>query len=176
MYLYGDTDLPTLCGTGTEDYIATAWGQGEYGQRYHGCLLADKEKQQYAFYRYHIPDPVYFEKDCRVTIQQIGGSNKRDIVKMLTEGIDIKPISADDGGRFIKLLEPGTAVDLVKDVDDSAWVNYYRKDDVSAVAFFHLDRPTNSLPPLQPVAQRTAGCHSMLFVCPGTSYFRGGLR
>jgi hypothetical protein len=27
MYLDGDTDLPTLVGTGTEDYIGTAWGQ-----------------------------------------------------------------------------------------------------------------------------------------------------
>ena len=157
MYLDGDTDLPTLCGTGTEDYIATAWGQGEYGQRYHGCLLADNEEPHYAFYRYHIPDPVFFDKDCRVTIQQIGGSNKKNIVKMLTDGIDIKPISADQGGRFIKLLEPGTEVDLVKDVDDSAWVNYYRKDDVSAVAFFYLDRPTNNLTPLAPVQQRVAG-------------------
>jgi len=157
VYVDGDTDLPTLCGTGTEDYIATAWGQGEYGQRYHGCLLADNEKQHYAFYRYHIPDPVYFDKDCRVTIQQIGGSNKKDIMKMLTDGIDIKPISADQGGRFIQLLEPGTKIDLAKDIDDSAWVNYYRKDDFSAIALFYLDQPTNGLPPLTPVEQRTAG-------------------
>jgi len=90
-------------------------------------------------------------------IQQIGGSNKKDIVKMLTDGIDIKPISVGHGGRFIKLLDPGTEVDLVEDVDDSAWVNYYRKDDVSAVAFFYLDRPTNNLTPLAPVQQRVAG-------------------
>jgi hypothetical protein len=157
VYLDGDTDLPTLCGTGTEDYIATAWGQGEYGQRFHGCLLADDEKKRYAFYRYHIPDPIYFDQDCRVTIQQIGGSNKKDIVKMLDNGIEIKPISADDRGRFIKLLDPGNNVDLVRDIRDSAWVNYYRRDDVSAIALFYLDRPTNNLPPLQPVTQRTAG-------------------
>lgn len=39
---------------------------------------------------------------------------------------------------------------MIKDVDDSAWVNYYRKDDVSAIALFYLDRPTSGLPPLTP--------------------------
>ena len=39
----------------------------------------------------------------------------------------------------------------------TAWVNYYRKDDVSAIALFYLDQPTNGLPPLQPVEQRMAG-------------------
>jgi hypothetical protein len=28
MYLDGDKNLPTIVGTGTEDYISTAWGQG----------------------------------------------------------------------------------------------------------------------------------------------------
>ncbi len=30
VYLDGDPVLPTLCGTGTEDYIGTGWGQGHY--------------------------------------------------------------------------------------------------------------------------------------------------
>jgi len=156
VYLDGDDDLPTLCGTGTEDYIATAWGQGEYGQRYHGCLQANNETRHYSFYRYHIPDPVYFDEDCRVTIQQIGGSNKKDVAKMVEQGVEIKPISADQGGKFLKLLEEKPAIDLAKDVADSSWVNYYRRDDVSAVAFFYLDSPTNNLPPLAEAAERAA--------------------
>jgi len=73
MYLDGDTDYPTLNGTGTEDYIGTAWGQGKFISTYTGCSIADDSLLQWAFYRYHIPDPVYFKTDCRVTIQQIGG-------------------------------------------------------------------------------------------------------
>lgn len=41
MYLDGDGDLATLVGTGTEDYIGTAWGQGKFINRYTGCLVAD---------------------------------------------------------------------------------------------------------------------------------------
>jgi len=30
FYMDGDTDYPTICGTGTEDYFNAAWGMGEY--------------------------------------------------------------------------------------------------------------------------------------------------
>ena len=116
--------------------------------------MADKEAQRFSFYRYHIPDPVYFDKNCRVTIQQIGGTNKKEVVEMLDQGVPIKPISADDNGRFVKLLEPGQTVDLRKDIADSSWVNYCRQDDVCAVAFFYLDSPTSNLPPLVGVEKR----------------------
>ena len=40
IYLDGDSDLPTLNGTGTEDYIGTGWGQGLFTHLYQGCLVA----------------------------------------------------------------------------------------------------------------------------------------
>lgn len=70
MYLDGDKDYPTLNGTGTEDYIGTAWGQGKFINSFTGCTVADDSLLQWAFYRYHIPDPVFFKEACRVTIQQ----------------------------------------------------------------------------------------------------------
>ncbi len=72
IYLDGDRELPTLCGTGTEDYIGTAFGQGRFDHLFQGCPLADEERMQFSFYRLHIPDPVYFRKDIRVTLQQMG--------------------------------------------------------------------------------------------------------
>lgn len=72
IYLDGDRDLPTLAGTGTEDYIGTGYGQGAYSHLYQGAPIADQDKRRYAFYRLHVNDPVYFRKEVRVTIQQIG--------------------------------------------------------------------------------------------------------
>lgn len=72
IYLDGDRDFPTLAGTGTEDYIGTAWGQGQYAHLYQGSPVADERNMRWCFYRYHIPDPVYFRRDIRVTMQQIG--------------------------------------------------------------------------------------------------------
>ncbi len=63
MYIDGDTALPTIAGTGAEDYIGTGWGQGLFQTRFTGCTVADPKNRQFASYRYHIPDPVYFHKD-----------------------------------------------------------------------------------------------------------------
>ncbi len=156
MYIDGDSHLPTIAGTGTEDYIGTGWGQGLYQSRFEGCTVADKATRQYAFYRYHVPDPVYFHKDIRVTIQQIGGDTKANVLKMLQQGADIRPISVSDKASFEKLLDLPAGYDLKKDpAPDTAWVNMFQKQDVSAVALFYLDSPENGLPPIPSVQIRT---------------------
>ena len=58
MYIDNDEKFPTINGTGTEDYIGTAWGQGQYTNLYQGCTVADNTEKQYAFYRFHIPDII----------------------------------------------------------------------------------------------------------------------
>jgi hypothetical protein len=152
MYLDGDTHSPTIVGTGTEDYIGTAYGQGEFSHRFQGCLLADNTKRMWTFYRHHVPDPVYFHKDIRVTIQQMGGANRKDVLRMVKDGVELTPVTVD-GVNF--LLDPK------RDINDptlpaEGWTNFYRRDDVCATALFYLDRPENKLPPIAPVATRTA--------------------
>jgi hypothetical protein len=76
----GDRDLPTICGTGLEDYVGSAWGMGPHFGPYAGAPLDGRapgpDPQSIpdfvAFYRWHLPDPVGFSNDLRVTIQQIG--------------------------------------------------------------------------------------------------------
>jgi hypothetical protein len=43
IYTDGDSDYPTLCGTGTEDYIGTGWGQGVFINQYQGCTIANEK-------------------------------------------------------------------------------------------------------------------------------------
>lgn len=147
VYLDGDDKYPTLCGTGTEDYIGTGWGQGQYDTLYQGCHVADAEKFHYCFYRLHVPDPVYFHQDCRVTIQQIGcwGPGVRE--------------EMHKAGRPIYKAGPGlVAVDLSPNSKEAGPYGLFeRHDDWSACAWFYLDKPVNTLPPLAPVAERVAG-------------------
>ncbi|GHV10590.1 hypothetical protein FACS189491_00370 [Spirochaetia bacterium] len=100
FYLDGDQEYPTICGTGTEDYFGGAWsfagldnsgrtiertystpflGYVYYSHHdtdvFHPCHNDDTMPQR-GFYRWHIMDPVIFEKDLRVTIQQIGVCHK----------------------------------------------------------------------------------------------------
>ncbi|HQE29976.1 MAG TPA: DUF2961 domain-containing protein [Phycisphaerae bacterium] len=146
IYLDGDEQYPTLCGTGTEDYIGTGWGQGPYSNLYQGCNYADGIKNRWSFYRLHVPDPVYFHQDCRVTIQQIGcwaPDNRKQM---------------HEAGRTIYKAGPGLVkVDMSPDSGIAEYGLFERQDDWSSCAYFYLDRPTNDLPPLAPLAQRLAG-------------------
>lgn len=158
MYVDGDSEFPTIVGTGTEDYIGTGWGQGTYHHRYQGALVTDSRAGQYTFYRYHIPDPVYFSRELRVTIQQIGGGTKEQMAALQRKGVAVRPVSVDESGKFRKLAETDAVVKLDElDAPKDAWVNVYRRDDWSAVALFYLDRPENGLPRLAPVADRVEG-------------------
>lgn len=143
IYLDGDADFPSLCGTGTEDYIGTAWGQGVYAHHYQGCPIADTERKQYGFYRLHVPDPVYFDRDIRVTMQQLG-------------------VCGPTGARNNKaagtpLYRGSQPLDFDQMIATQGCSVYERQDDWCSCAYFYLDQPENRLPPLAPPAERIAG-------------------
>jgi hypothetical protein len=154
MYLDGDTDFPTLNGTGTEDYIGTAWGQGRFINNYTGCTIASDSLKQWAFYRYHIPDPIYFKTDFKAAIQQIGGTGTDSVAAYQQSGAPLVPVSTD-GVKFNKMYNKGAVVNLKDSTLPKGWTNFYRSDDVSATAYFYLDKPGSDLPALQQVAVRT---------------------
>lgn len=85
FYMDGDSEYPTICGTGTEDYIGGAWNfefpQGQYGifstpySGLHQVIKPDglyHAQQRFGMYRFHITDPIRFEQDLKVTIQALG--------------------------------------------------------------------------------------------------------
>ena len=84
FYIDGDTDFPSICGTGTEDYFCGAFGfesEGnylEYTTPYAGFSKVSatdalfKSQRYFDLYRWHVTDPIYFTEDIRVTIQALG--------------------------------------------------------------------------------------------------------
>jgi hypothetical protein len=76
VFLDGDTDYPTICGTGTEDYFGGAWGfAANYSAPFLGYPAGGvdfKVGNRHGVYRFHIMDPIRFETDIRVTMQAIG--------------------------------------------------------------------------------------------------------
>ena len=85
FYMDGDDEFPTICGTGTEDYFGGAWNfefpKGEYGvftAPFSGLCQVIKpdglyrSQQRFGMYRWHVQDPIRFERDLRVTIQALG--------------------------------------------------------------------------------------------------------
>jgi hypothetical protein len=79
MYFDGESQ-PTICGTGTEDYLDSAWGLGPFAAPESGAPLVVASPEGHprtchrlvGFYRWHLSDPVVFEHDLRVTVQQLG--------------------------------------------------------------------------------------------------------
>jgi hypothetical protein len=155
MYLDGDVEFPTLIGTGTEDYIGTAWGQGAFINRYMGCPVADTENDHWTFYRYHIPDPIFFNREFRADIQAMGGNMKDRVIEFLDNGAPLIPVTIQEGQVFMGLMDSVPPVDLRRDDLMNGWTNFYRSDDWSSTAFFYLDQPSNQLPELANVKFRT---------------------
>ena len=89
FYIDGDQKFPTICGTGTEDYFCGSYdfdtkgldGQSHYTEfstPYSGLAQVIRpdghynSQTRFGLYRWHITDPIRFEKDLKVTIQALG--------------------------------------------------------------------------------------------------------
>ena len=93
FFIDGDTKFPTICGTGTEDYFCGSYdfdtrkkndagveevNYTEFCTPYsglHQVIRGDGHynvMQRFGLYRWHIMDPVRFDKDLKVTIQDLG--------------------------------------------------------------------------------------------------------
>lgn len=118
FFLDGDTDYPTICGTGTEDYFCGAYdfevrgedGKGHYtdfttpytGFRVYKTDDLYTSQRRFSMYRWHITDPIYFDNDIKVTIQALGWRS---------------------GGRYLPL-----------------------QDDISSVSFWYMDEVCKTFP------------------------------
>jgi len=84
FFMDGDAEYPTISGTGTEDYFCGSYNFDRNGQYVafstpyaglHQVIRPDgtyKASQRFGMYRWHITDPVRFDKDLKVTIQDLG--------------------------------------------------------------------------------------------------------
>ena len=96
FYVDDDDELPTLCSTGLEDYAGGAWAfqdelrsspsrRSSPSARRTAATpttppatppgpptFATATTPMHGLYRWHLPDPIYFDERLRVTVQQIG--------------------------------------------------------------------------------------------------------
>ena len=86
FFMDGDAEFPTIAGTGTEDYFCGSYDfenpvtkrYQEFTTPYSGLPLVTlpdglyQSQQRFSLYRWHIPDPIRFERDLKVTIQALG--------------------------------------------------------------------------------------------------------
>lgn len=125
FFIDGDTEYPTINGTGTEDYFCGAYdfdtrkkneagveevNYTEFSTPYAGLHQVIKGDghyqiaQRFGLYRWHLKDPIRFDKDLKVTIQALGWR---------------------DGGRYLPL-----------------------QDDIATTVFWYQAEPHNAFPAL----------------------------
>jgi hypothetical protein len=101
----------------------------------------------------------------------MGNGGTDHVREMLAKGAELKPVWVLDchGEDALNLTGRGPSIHLLLDRNDlppfndpqhpKGGVNFYRRDDVSATAYFYLDRPENNLPPLAAANLRLHGLH-----------------
>ena len=118
FYLDGDSEYPTICGTGTEDYFCGSYNFEDphthqdyvnFTTPYGGIYTVGQDRlykcqKRFGLYRFHIADPIRFNSDLRVTIQALGWR---------------------EGGRYLPM-----------------------QDDIASVAFWYQTLPTAPFPVL----------------------------
>jgi hypothetical protein len=93
FFMDDDTKFPTICGTGTEDYFCGSYNFDTKQKNAEGIETSEFTEfctpysgvpqvirgdghynvmQRFGMYRWHITDPIRFDKDLKVTIQDLG--------------------------------------------------------------------------------------------------------
>jgi hypothetical protein len=143
MYLDGDDALPTICGTGLEDYVGSGTGLRAHAAPFAGAPLVTSvppgvgtfeerfhdRPELVSFYRWHIPDPIVFRESLRVTIQQLGGAVF--LKEQREERLEFAKTAQTVGGWH----------EHPEDSIYDANALYERQDDYCATAFVYLTTP-----------------------------------
>jgi hypothetical protein len=133
-YLDADDAHPTICGTGLEDYVGSAWGMGPHHAPYAGSPVDVRPDPNglpdfVGFYRWHVPDPIVFRERLRVTIQQIGFASFREGQDAAFAAYAEKHPAA--GAGWARNPRPGLLAQGIAE----------RVDDYSAAAFVYCREP-----------------------------------
>jgi hypothetical protein len=109
IFIDGDT-MPTINGTGTEDYYNGAWDFGgqAFAYMHNGApYIVDPERigGRYCLYRWHIESPITFEKSIKVTIEHGHANHRSDNFYSTAYWYQVEPHAA-----FPALPEPAARV------------------------------------------------------------------
>jgi hypothetical protein len=121
IFIDGDP-LPTINGTGSEDYYNGAWDFGgqPFGYQHNGApYVVDPERigGRYCLYRWHTESPITFEKSIRVTMEHGHANHRSDDFYSVAywhqaephAGFPALPAAADRIPRVYRVGGPGAA-------------------------------------------------------------------
>jgi len=87
-------DFQSFSGTGSEDYFCDAWGMRQSQSLFYGCPLQEPgydPGDKATVYRFHISDPIPFEKSIRVSIEHGHANNRSDYLSSVVYWYQTEP-------------------------------------------------------------------------------------
>ena len=70
MICIDDEEVPSINGTGAEDYFNHAWGMQRNQSPYNGTIIHDADTNGYQVsYRFHLTDPIHFKKHIQISME-----------------------------------------------------------------------------------------------------------
>jgi len=136
---------PSIKGTGTEDYFQGGWywENGPFSAPFHGLTIGDKMHSKYCAYRLHIPDPIPFEEQIRVTIEHGNCNMLQEDYSSLAYWYQLEPHDAGFGGisdDASYVIPMGTRLEayLMSELVQDPPVNVKRRRVISAAARLRL--------------------------------------
>ena len=146
FFLDGDDAFPSMMGASLDDYAGSAWLYEQcYMHRDSGLILSRSFTEgggHYGGYVYHQHDPIFFSSSCAVSVRPATHLFARHLLALL----DDNPGLADRLAVPYPLSELKHAVAAGENPDFTCG----RRDDVSTVSFYYLDRPGGAHPPCSP--------------------------
>ncbi len=116
MIYVDDEEVPSIQGTGLEDYFTSGWyfKDGPFDADYHGLVLMDSLGRVTA-YRHHILDPIPFKKNLKVTLEHGHGNEQKVDFSTTAFWYQMEPHRA-----FEPILDPGLRIPLQRPVPNGA--------------------------------------------------------
>jgi hypothetical protein len=136
---------PSIRGTGTEDYFQGGWywENGPFSAPFHGLTIGDKMHSKYCAYRLHIPDPIPFKEQIRVTIEHGNCNMLQEDYSSLAYWYQLEPHDTSFGGisdDASYVIPMGTRLEayLMSELVQDPPVNVERRKVISAAARLRL--------------------------------------
>jgi hypothetical protein len=98
MFFIDGEKLPSINGTGTEDYFLGAWDFG--GKPFHYALFGapvvgpEKKASKWSLYRFHLDSPIPFAKSLRATIEHGHANDRADNFYSVAYWYQLEPHAA----------------------------------------------------------------------------------
>lgn len=128
FFIDDDEEFPTICGTGLEDYFCGAYDFNVPGAGYTTAsapyvglsqvVTPDGlyfSQQRFGLYRWHVTDPIAFDRRLRVTVQDLGWQEdgaymlRRDDIASVAYWYDAEPEGIASEPMTIERLDVGEA-------------------------------------------------------------------